>query len=377
MNSIVYTIKNYIDDISKYPLLTEEEEQNIGNILYNIRNNKYVMLNKYDIPVYNYRKLFGNLSFFDIDKDILSRLKSILNNSKNTILYTKLNKYLDLIIKNNNFINKNELIKYFNIKKFKKENKDIILNELDNYIIYLKARQKMIESNFRLVFSIVPKYFNEKIDDLELINEGNIGLILAVDKYNINKGYRFSTYASRVIDSFVRRTLPKYNQISISQFISKEIYDFNKKREELENETNKKYSIKELSEIFNIDYKRILSYLIYSSKLISLETPLNDEDNLTLLDVVPYNENSFNDFIETDFINNSLELLLNKLSDKEREIILFKNGINKDNKTYTNIELSKIFNVSHQRIQQIEKTAMEKLKKYSIKKEYKFIKDYL
>lgn len=377
MDNVVYTIRNYMEDISKYPLLTQEEEQNIGNILYNIRNNKYVVLNKYDIPLFNYKKLFSNLCFFDFDKDILFRLKEILKNSKNTTLYPTLNKYLDLVTKNNNFLNKDELKKYFNINKFRKKNKEIIINELDEFIIYLKSRQKMIESNFRLVLTIVPKYFTEKVDKLELINEGNIGLILAVDKYNVNKGYRFSTYASRVIETLIRRTLPKYNQISISDFISKEIYEFNKKRKELEEETNKKYSIKELSEIFNIDYKRILSYLIYNSKLISLETPLNDEEDLTLLDTIPYDKDSVNDFIETDFINNSLNLLLDKLSDKEREIILFKNGINTDKKVYSNVELSKIFNVSHQRIQQIEKTAMEKLKVYSTKKEYKYIKDNL
>ncbi len=356
-----FALKQYINEISRYPLLELEEEKEIGTILYNTRKSIFIILTKKGL-FFDYKKLFSSLSNIEIDKELLELLKQVLINSNNSSFNNILDKYIKLII--NNKLDKNEINKKFKITKNYNIGINIIKNNLKDLIIYLENRQKLINSNLRLVVHYAFKYDianSSKI--LDIINDGNIGLMKAVDKFDVTKGFKFSTYATFWITQQIERELPKYkNTIITSKYIEDCIKEFNIKVKELEEKTNKKYTARELSEMFNIEYDRVVAYLNYTDISPSLDEKI--EDDLQLYDVIPNKNNEHEKLIKRLADKEYLELLFEGLTNKQKEVLKYRNGIDtENNKTYTTTEIADMYNVSYQAIQQTEKNAIERIRK--------------
>lgn len=131
---------------------------------------------------------------------------------------------------------------------------------------------------------------------------------------------------------------------------------------ELEEKTNKKYTARELSEIFDIEYDRVVAYLSYTDTTTSLDEVI--EEDSTLYDVIPDKNNEHNELIKRLSDKKNIELLLNGLTDKQIAVLKYRNGIDtENNKTYTTMELADMYNVTYQAIQQTEKNAIERIRK--------------
>ena len=357
-------LKRYRKEASKYPLLTQDEETKIGKVLVQFKNNRYYSLNSDNDPAFNYKKLFNDLKNIDFDKEILKLLKNIIYNFKYNAENNILKRYTELIINKNEFLNENDLKKYFKIQntsKNKIKNKTIISN-LKKYIIYLENRQKLIESNLLLVVFHASRYSQDSVKLLDIICDGNLGLMKAVDRFDITKGFRFSTYASFWIKQSIMENIYNYNPIVISKYLSDEMIKFNEKVRELEKTTNKKYSALELSKIFKIDYEQVLAFLNYSVESASLDEKIDEET--TLYDFIPSKNNDFDNLINSLATKENVSLLTDVLTEDEKEILNYRYGLNTlNNRCYTLEEIAKMRGVKYQSIQQKEKSIIYKIRR--------------
>jgi len=229
------------------------------------------------------------------------------------------------------------------------------------------ARKKIIESNLKLVVSIAKNYQNQNMPFLDIIQEGNIGLFKAIDNFDLNKGYRFSTYATRWIkQSIIRGIDNKSRSIRIPVYYSEKIYTYKKIDNELRNLLNRNPLPQEIAEKMNIPVNDVLEMIDIAKGTVSLNSFLDNNDNdceLTLENIIVSSKNN----PETDVIlldlNKQIQALFHKtnLSEKEKYILInrFELG-GKKKKTLE--EIGKKYGCTRERVRQIEKSALTKLK---------------
>lgn len=231
-----------------------------------------------------------------------------------------------------------------------------------------KALDKLVNSNLRFVVSVAKQYQNRGLPLIDLISEGNIGLVKAAEKFDYTKGFRFISYAVWWIRQSILQALSDksrtiripVNQISLLNKINKTISDF-------VTINDREPSVDELSGIVGIPAKKILALLGTSTKCVSVDTPFNTEDAGTLLDVLP-NANSpraDSEVIkesETYSINNAL----NRLSPREHDVIILLYGIGL--KEMPMDEIGKKFGICSERVRQIREKVLKDLRsKYKTK----------
>ena len=352
-------LRMYFNEIGKIPLLSHDEEKYYFNIIKTCKNE--IEIAKFDEDY--------NLSFNDVNMvissittcDQIKKLKIIKNGlcEKDKISIGKFLSIWKMIIPNND-----NLVKLIKSNYYSEEL--IVSNILDKQFelmaSYVKSKDKIISANYRLVISVAKKYCGRGLDFLDLIQEGNLGLMKAVNRFNADKGFRFSTYATWWIRQTMTRAIADQSRnIRIPVHVVEVINKLSYFQRKLTLELNREPTIDELASEMNKTPEEIKGLLLISQDNLSLDAYVSDDEDSFFGDFIPSNQESAYSILERENLNKLIEEIMNTLTERERVILEYRFGF-KTGKMETLEAIGKKFDLTRERIRQIEGKALRKLK---------------
>lgn len=226
-----------------------------------------------------------------------------------------------------------------------------------------KARQRMIRANLRLVINIAKRYSYLGVPIMDLIEEGNLGLMKAVGKFNPRKGYRFSTYAAWWIKQYITRAIANQGKtIRVPIYMLELLMKFKKVSDEFTNKLNRRPKLSEISKRMQLSIKKVQELNQIVAKISSLNAPVGEEGSVEFMELIE------DEKIETAWdeltgylMEEKIKELLAKMTPREKKILTLRFGL-KDGAARTLNETAKYFGITRERVRQIETAAMHKLR---------------
>ena len=228
-----------------------------------------------------------------------------------------------------------------------------------------RARQKMIKSNLRLVINIAKKYSYLGVPMLDLIEEGNLGLMKSVEKYDHRKGYRFSTYAAWWIKQYITRAIANQGKtVRIPVYVIELLMRFKKIAGQLAHKFKRKPRLNEIAKRMKMPMGRVRQLSKMASTVSSLNAPVDESGSTEFMDLIEDEKVAKEvDELSNFLLHERIKDLLHRMSERERKILSLRFGL-KDGVKHTLRETAECFGITRERVRQIENVAMRKLREY-------------